>query len=332
MAHSGLAQDTGSEYKFGMETRFVLFGTGLMTLILLLFAVVFANHRVQVVRERASYQPPGELVSVNGHRLHVYSEGAGRPTLVFLSGSATTAPTYDFQGLYRKLSDDYRTVVVERAGYGWSDDSDASRDLATVLSETRAALLGSGHEPPYVLFPHSMSGLEALYWAQMYPQEVAAIVGLDPAVPSVYEKIPPPRVYLAMVAFASRTGLLRLFPSLCRNAPPVTQGYLSTEQTAAYCSILFGRTMTREMLSEISLAQTNAELVASRGVPDVPIYLFVSDGSDVAVPDWRELLVEYAETAGGRYRLLDVSHYVHLFATEIIAAETRSFLQDLLSD
>jgi pimeloyl-ACP methyl ester carboxylesterase len=63
-------------------------------------------------------------VAVNGHRLHVYSEGSGEPTLVFMSGSGTTAPTLDFRGLYRRLATNYRVVVVERAGYGWSDDSD----------------------------------------------------------------------------------------------------------------------------------------------------------------------------------------------------------------
>ena len=67
------------------------------------------------------------------------------------------------------------------------------------------------------------------------------------------------------------------------------------------------------------------------GIPDVPMYLFVSDGSDLAVPDSTELLIEYARTAGARYQRLDASHYVHHFAAELIAAETRSFLEGLVS-
>ncbi len=267
---------------------------------------------------------------MNGHRLHVYGEGAGQPTLVFLSGSGTTAPTYDFRGLYRRLSGDYRTVVVERAGYGWSDHSNASRDITTVLAETRTALRASGHYPPYVLFPHSMSGLEALHWANRYPEEVVAIVGLDPSVPSVYEVLPPPQLLLEFVAFSARTGLLRLVPSLCRDAPPVSRGYVSEEDADAYCAILFGRTMTPDMLAEISVTQANARLVSSEGIPDVPLYLFVSTGTDVAVPNWTELLVEYAEAAGGRYQLLDVTHYVHNLAADTIAAETRVFLQAIV--
>ena len=248
---------------------------------------------------------------------------------MFLAGSGTTAPTYDFRGLYRRFSADYRTVVVERAGYGWSDDSSTSRDITTVLAETRAALRASAHDPPYIVFPHSMSGLEALHWANRYPDEIVAIVGLDPAVPPVYEVLPPPRLVLALVTFSARSGFLRLVPSLCRQAPPVSRGYVPAEETDAYCATLFGRTMSRDMLAEIAVTQANAELVASEGIPDVPLYLFVSDGSDVAVPNWTELLIDYAEAAGGRYRLLDVTHYVHNLAAETIAAETRLFLEEI---
>ncbi|TVQ19894.1 MAG: alpha/beta hydrolase [Spirochaetaceae bacterium] len=315
-----------------MERRLTSFGLVVMTVIGFLFVASLANHRIQLAREQATHKPPGQMVAVNGHRLHVYGEGVGQPTLVFLSGSGTTAPTYDFRGLYRRLSGDYRTVVVERAGYGWSDHSNASRDIATVLAETRTALRASGHEPPYVVFPHSMSGLEALYWATVYPDEVAAIVGLDPAVPPVYEVLPPPRLILTLVAFSARTGLLRLFPSLCRDTPPVTRGYVSAQEVDGYCAILFGRTMTNDMIEEILITQANAELVASHGFLDVPLLLFVSDGSDLAVPDWTELLIAYAKAAGGRYRLLDVSHYVHNLAAETIAADIRSFLHELAGE
>ncbi len=314
-----------------MERRFVLLGLGLMTLICLLFVAGVVGHRIHLARERATHRPPGRLVTVNGHRLHVYSEGAGQPTLVFLAGSGTTAPTFDFRGLSRRLSGDFRTVVVERAGYGWSDDGGTSRDITTVLAETRTALSGSGHDPPYVLLPHSMGGLEALHWANRYPDEVVAIVGLDPAVPPVYEVLPPPRLVLALVTFSARSGLLRLVPSLCHEAPPVSRRYVSAEETDAYCAVLFGRTMTRDMLAEVSAAQANAELVAAEGIPDVPLYLFISDGSDVAVPDWTELLVAYTEAAGGRYRLLDVPHYVHNLAADTIAAKTRLFLEEIVA-
>jgi pimeloyl-ACP methyl ester carboxylesterase len=301
---------------------------GLLLSLALLITGSIINHRLQTPREEAAYPPPGQMVAVNGHRLHVYAEGEGELTLVFLSGSGTTAPTLDFRGLTSRLSDDYRTVVVERAGYGWSDDSGGvSRDIETVLQETRLALQEAGESPPYVLLPHSMSGLEALHWANRYPDEVAAIVGLDPAVPSVYEVLPPPRLILALVAFTARTGLLRLVPPICQGAAAVN--HLTEEETAVYCSIMYRRTLTADMLAEIEITQANAELVAAAGIPDVPLYVFISNGEGLPLDNWGEILSAYTEAAGGQYLVVDVGHYVHSEASDRITTEIYAFLRQI---
>ena len=64
-----------------------------------------------------------------------------------------------------KLSIDYKIVVVEKFGYGFSDVVDKERNIDSVLEDTRAALIKAGVKGPYVLCPHSMSGIEALYWS-----------------------------------------------------------------------------------------------------------------------------------------------------------------------
>ncbi|HSM56292.1 MAG TPA: alpha/beta hydrolase [Candidatus Sulfomarinibacteraceae bacterium] len=300
---------------------------GFVSLLLLLLAGSFINHRLRIPGEEAAYPPPGQLAPVNDHRLHVYGEGEGPVTLVFLAGSGTATPTLDFRGLYSRLSDEYRIAVVERAGYGWSDEGETSRDIDTVLNETRTALQRAGERPPYVLFPHSMSGLEALYWASLYPDEVAAIVGLDPAVPQAYEDQPPPRAMLAAIAFASRSGLIRLAPSVCMEAPAVSQGHLTAEETAAFCSLIYRRTLTANMLAEVAATQANAELVAAQGIPAVPLYFFISDGEELPLDNWGEILATYVEEADdGRYLVLDVGHYVHNLAADVIAEESRAFI------
>ncbi len=316
-----------------MTKRLQWIALGLCLFLVFLVGGSTINHRLQLPREEAAYPPPGQVVKVNGHRLHVYSEGTGEPTLVFLSGSGTTAPTLDFRGLYRRLSDDYRIVVVERAGYGWSDESDTPRDIDTVVAETRRALATAGEDPPYVLLPHSMSGLEALHWANLYPAEVVAIVGLDPAVPPVYAEMPPPRLLIGLGAFVARSGLLRLVPALCHGSEAVSQGHLTDEEAATYCAMLYRRTWSANMLAEIDATQANAEQVVAQGIPAVPIYFFISNGADLPVRNWVELLVAYTEEApNGRYLLLDVSHYVHNLAAETIAAETRLFLSEIVGE
>jgi pimeloyl-ACP methyl ester carboxylesterase len=307
-------------------TSILWFVLGLTILCTLLVAIAYSMYRFQTPREESAYAPPGQMVPVNGYRLHVYAEGEqGDLTLVFLAGSGTTAPVLDFKGLYKRLSDDYRVVVVERAGYGWSDDSGGvSRDIETVMQETRLALQGAGENPPYILLPHSMSGLEAIHWANRYPEEVAAIIGLDPATPPIYEIMPPPNLSLTLVTFAARTGLLRLAPFICQTAPAAN--HLSEEDMEVYCSIMYRRTMTADMLAEIEITQENARLVAEEGYPNIPFYFFISDGNELPMENWREVLSEYANAVGGEYMLLDVGHYVHSEAVELVATEIRAFI------
>src|SRR6056297_1879743 len=116
--------------------KILLFGGGLLVLLLLLSTIY---HTFQLRIEAKKYPPLGKLVNIEGNNIHVYSAGQGDNTLVFLAGSGTSSPTLDFKPLWEKLSDQYRITVVEKAGYGWSETSINSRDIDTILKETRQA-------------------------------------------------------------------------------------------------------------------------------------------------------------------------------------------------
>jgi pimeloyl-ACP methyl ester carboxylesterase len=146
----------------------------IIVILMLFLTISFIRHKICLSNEKDLLTPLGELVEVDGHDMSIYIEGEGDHTLVFLSGSGTCSPILDFKSLYSLLSDDYRIVVVEKFGYGFSDIVDSDRDIDTVLGQTRTALDKAGINGPYVLCPHSMSGIEALYWAQQYPEEVEA--------------------------------------------------------------------------------------------------------------------------------------------------------------
>ena len=68
----------------------------------------------------------GEYVIVDNHKIHFFRAGnVNGPKLVFLSGSGTVAPVYDFKILYQKLLSDFEVIVIEKFGYGYSDLYDA---------------------------------------------------------------------------------------------------------------------------------------------------------------------------------------------------------------
>ena len=206
---------------------------------------------------------PGKMVIVNDHKMHIYTEGKGTPSLVFLSGSGTPSPMYDFKTLFNKMSDEYQIAVVEKAGYGFSEITNVSRDIDTILFETRTVLKENDINPPYILFPHSMSGIEALYWVQCYPDEIKAIIGLDPALPPFYEKMKLKSTIKTM-RFISKliNGKLKfLLPIIANLLPPIKYGLLNKSDKNICRALIYYKTLTNDMINEGLMIKENARKI-----------------------------------------------------------------------
>ena len=246
--------------------------------LIVLLLIVYINHQVRLKKEEALRSPLGQIVEVDDHDMSVYIEGTGDTTLVFMSGGGTCSPILDFKSLYSLLSDKYKIVVVEKFGYGFSDIVDKSREIDSILEDTRTALANAGLTAPYVLCPHSMSGLEALYWAQKYPDEVSAIIGLDMAVPKYYDDMNVNIPLMRVASTAASIGVTRFIPGIS-DGDAVKYGTLSDEEKEIYKAVFYSRTATITMINEAECVKENAEKVNDMGVPQLPMLLFISDGS-----------------------------------------------------
>jgi pimeloyl-ACP methyl ester carboxylesterase len=136
----------------------------------------------------AAYPPPGQLIDVGGHRLHLNCTGSGSPTVVLEPGLGEVSPAMAW--IASAVAHDTRVCVYDRAGRGWSDPADGPED-ATQIAADLHTLLNRGHIPgPYVLAGHSFGGLYVLTFAATYPDQVAGLVLLDSTAP-VPGPIPP---------------------------------------------------------------------------------------------------------------------------------------------
>lgn len=298
--------------------------------IIVLFVIVsFVRHKICISNEKDLLTPLGELVEVNGHNMSVYTEGSGDKTLVFMSGGGTCSPILDFKSLYSLLSNEYKIAVVEKFGYGFSDVVDEARDIDTILSETRMALEKADVKGPYVLCPHSMSGLEALYWAQKYPEEVEAIVGLDMAVPGYYDEMNISLPMLKLGEYGVALGITRWIPGLAES-DAIKYGTLSDNEKEIYRALFYQRTATVTMINEATVVKDNANTVKKNSIPQVPMLLFISDGSGgtgFTKENWRSIPKEYISGSDNAdYIELDCPHYVHDYEFEEISKEIRNFI------
>ena len=304
----------------------------IIAVLIILLSAIYIIHLIILKNEAELRLPLGQIVEVDGHDMSVYIEGNGDTTLVFMSGAGTCSPILDFKSLYSLLSDEYKIAVVEKFGYGFSDIVDKNRDIDSMLEDTRAALTAAGLDAPYVLCPHSMSGLEALYWTQKYPDEVTAIVGLDMAVPEYYDNMKINMPLMRAASLAAGIGIHRLIPGLAES-DAIRHGTLSDSEKEIYKAVFYSRTATVTMINETESVKENAEKVKSMGVPQLPMLLFISDGSGGTGFDeetWRRIAIEYiSQVDGGKYAELDCPHYVHDYEYEKISKNIIEFLQNL---
>ncbi len=143
--------------------------------------------------------------------MHVYTKGGGDNTIVLLSGLGTAALALDFEPLIDELAKNNKVVVVESFGYGWSDITDKERTVENIVEESRTALKKLNIKGPYILMPHSISGIYSMYYANKYPEEVRAIIGIDPTLPKQFDYRGDSAPTLPnLIGHAAPTGITRL--------------------------------------------------------------------------------------------------------------------------
>ncbi|MDR3001846.1 MAG: alpha/beta hydrolase [Fibromonadaceae bacterium] len=300
----------------------------IITISLILILVII--NALLLKMESKKILPNGILSEINGHRLHIYAEGHAnnKPILVFMSGGATPAPVYDFKPLYSLFTDEYRIVVIERFGYGYSDIVNTKRDIEMILEETRRALQSVGENGTFILFPHSVSGLEALYWLSKYPEEIAAIIGLDMGFPEYYiqRKTPPLNIDRILMKFISMLGIQRFY-----YPTQVSSSYLSDDEYKQAKYLTYRNFMNTSVLNELKNIYSNAETVQNQNYLNITnnILLFSSDGKERG-DFWIRSKSEFAKKMKAQLVILDCNHYVHHFESQKIMEKSKQFLNKIL--
>ena len=295
--------------------------------LILFLGGTFGFHQLSLQKESKLLTPIGKEVTVNGHRMNVSVKGEGSETIVFLSGAGIASPILDFKNLSDSLSKKYKVVVVERAGYGFSEDSDRSRDVMEVLSETRQALSQAEVSGPYVIVSHSMASLESLAWQEKYPNEVKALVGLDWALPASYEDLKDNQALLTVAYWSSKIGLLRYFPESFYIKNPT----LTETERQQYKLLAYKQLMSQAMLHESRLAKENAKKVPSSINPKIPALLLVSngEGTTFSQSEWQRYAERFAsDQSNVQVVYMDAPHDLYHYQSDAIVSRIKEFLEN----
>ena len=307
--------------------KFKQFSWIIFAVLILFLGGTFGFHQLSLQKESKLLTPIGKEVTVNGHQMNVYIKGEGSETIVFLSGAGIASPILDFKNLSDSLSKKYKVVVVERAGYGFSEDSDRSRDVMEVLSETRQALAQAHVSGPYVIISHSMASLESLAWQEKYPNEVKALIGLDWALPASYEDLKEHPTLITLAYWTSKIGLLRYFPESFYIKNPT----LTETERQQYKLLAYKQLMSQAMLHESRLAKENAKKVRSSINPKIPALLLVSNGEGTTFSQskWQNYAKDFSRNQSNiQVVYMDAPHNLYHYQSDAIVSRIKEFLEN----
>ena len=271
--------------------------------------------------------PPGIMVGVGGHRLHIHCTGRGSPTVVFEAGLGGTS--LDWSRVQPAVSEFTRACSYDRAGYGWSEPGPRPRHAARLASELDRLLLHAKVPPPYVLVGHSFGGLTIRTYAARREGSVAGLVLVD----SVHERQFQHLEAIGVQTPTAPTGRRFVIanPGIVPDGLPEALKPLAQRLAAMPKAV-------RALYGELEWMRTSARQVGSmRIVPNAPV-IVLSRGrrsgdasSESARLDgaWLDLQHHLAAIMNnGALQVVDDSgHHIHLDRPEQVIAAIRALVE-----
>src|SRR5215211_1955838 len=284
---------------FWIRRGFVWLVAGLLAL-----AVIGAIYQAIATQiDQRTYSPPGEMVDVGTHSLHINCLGEGSPTVILEAANLGMSPHW--VRVQQQLAQTTRVCAYDRAGMGWSERGPEPRDARQISSELHTLLKGADTEGPYVLVGHSYGGLYAQMYAARYPKQVAGVVLVDSTHPEQFTRSPEGRAMYeqtrrmgAFVPWLTRLGVTRLtnFYPAHPDLPPKQRAQIEAFNSA-----------TQQVVTTVeefgATPQTSAQVRSMGSLGDEPLAV-ITAGKQTR--DWLEMQDELAALSSNSvHRVVD---------------------------
>jgi pimeloyl-ACP methyl ester carboxylesterase len=308
------------------------FLAGLASLVVVLAIIGAIYQSVESSNDLRTHSPPGVLVEVNGHKMHLLCVGDGSPTVILESGlNDSWLSWYKVQPDVAKFT---RVCSYDRAGVGWSDAQPEPPQSQNVALHLHSLLHNAEVKPPYVLVGHSTGGIHVRVYQNMYPGDVVGMVLVDSSHPDQKKRFPPKLMkWIALqgleyklAKLAMPLGILRFFGILCGNGPAEIRDMLRTvecqtrwaeTQVAEYDNFYSGANegRTASSLGSMPLVVLSHD-PDKGGLPEI-IGADLAKQTEIAGGQMQEELSQLS-TRGSRVVAKGATHYIQLDRPDLV--------------
>lgn len=298
--------------------------------LLLLILGGFSYERIARAGDAERYPPPGELIDVDDHRLHLLCGGTGSPTVVLEAGLGESA--LGWASIQRELAAETRVCSYDRAGLAWSEPMTGRPTAERSAADLHALLESAGEEGPYVLVGHSIGAMIVRVFADEYRTDVSGLVLIDPTndeaviaagdptLPIVERRIQGLLAELGVVRLMGRSLVSDAVggrpPSEVLDALPVLYGAASQATTVA------------ELEGSVESARRVLQIETPGGWADLPVVVISAADSTPTDRAYHAELAALSER--GRHAVAESGgHYVHYDQPDLVIDTVLSMVGSL---
>lgn len=284
-------------------------------------------------KDSKKYPPVGQMVNVNNHGINVFTKGEGNVTVVFIGGLNEPSAYADLYPLYNVISNHAKIAVYDKPGHGWSEITDVSRDIDSIVDEMHTALLESGQKSPYILVGHSLASLTSIRFAQKYKDEVSGVVLIDGGSPEYYSE--------NKVGISSSSGFkyqMLKSSGIARLAIYHTSYFskiinlelLPDDLKQLYKSMTLKTMYNKNIIDESNMANDSAKIVLDNGkLGDIPLRIFTAESNVSAISEWENSQIALKEWSTDSKQIVvkNSRHAIHQFEPDVINDEIMKLIK-----
>lgn len=301
--------------------------------------------------------PPGDMIDVGGYKLHFNCMGPENgeddlPPVIIEAGAGTPSPTYHW--LQKGIAETTKVCAYDRAGLGWSEESDLPRDSDTVAKTLNTLLDKANIKRPFVFAGHSIAGLYMRRYVDLYPDDVAGMVLLDPSHPEQNKKFGVGDNHLAeqdamveqqvsMMKLLINLGVTEVYNPAVASAPDTSKLPEKTQRQMSYV------VSQKRYYDAIPIELSDFELAAKQAVGnitlgDMPVVVIsateaIPDGvmPDYFPEDFQTIFINLHKeivtlSTNGRHVEIDTANHMSLVANKDQVAKTLPYIREVIME